>query len=106
MVPRRSDKEGLQSKQSHIHLVDLAGSERADSSGATGQRLKEGAKINQSLTALGHVIKVGLFTLIFLRQQRLTFIAIVTLAFSRGKKTYSLQKLGFDSTPSEQFWRK
>lgn len=58
IIQHRSDKEGLQSKQSHIHLVDLAGSERADSSGATGHRLKEGAKINQSLTALGHVIKV------------------------------------------------
>lgn len=36
-----------------IHLVDLAGSERADSTGATGQRLKEGAHINKSLVTLG-----------------------------------------------------
>ncbi|XP_033734280.1 kinesin-like protein KIF16B isoform X2 [Pecten maximus] len=43
---------------SKIHLVDLAGSERADSSGATGQRLKEGASINKSLVTLGSVISV------------------------------------------------
>jgi len=29
-----------------INLIDLAGSERADSTGATGDRLKEGAAIN------------------------------------------------------------
>lgn len=37
-------------------LVDLAGSERANSTGATGARLKEGANINKSLTTLGKVI--------------------------------------------------
>lgn len=36
--------------------MDLAGSERANSTGATGQRLKEGANINKSLTTLGKVI--------------------------------------------------
>ncbi|XP_031552052.1 kinesin-like protein KIF28P [Actinia tenebrosa] len=43
-------------KSSIINLVDLAGSERADSTGATGDRLKEGANINKSLSALGNVI--------------------------------------------------
>ncbi|XP_033984212.1 LOW QUALITY PROTEIN: kinesin-like protein KIF1C [Trematomus bernacchii] len=43
-------------KVSKISLVDLAGSERADSSGARGTRLKEGANINKSLTTLGKVI--------------------------------------------------
>ncbi|XP_028998763.1 kinesin-like protein KIF1C isoform X2 [Betta splendens] len=43
-------------KVSKISLVDLAGSERADSSGAKGTRLKEGANINKSLTTLGKVI--------------------------------------------------
>uniref|UniRef100_A0A671RJ57 Kinesin motor domain-containing protein n=1 Tax=Sinocyclocheilus anshuiensis TaxID=1608454 RepID=A0A671RJ57_9TELE len=43
-------------KVSKISLVDLAGSERADSSGAKGMRLKEGANINKSLTTLGKVI--------------------------------------------------
>lgn len=41
---------------SKISLVDLAGSERADSTGAQGTRLKEGANINKSLTTLGKVI--------------------------------------------------
>ncbi|XP_047136420.1 kinesin-like protein KIF28P isoform X2 [Hydra vulgaris] len=44
-------------KTSVINLVDLAGSERADSTGATGDRLKEGSAINQSLSCLGNVIK-------------------------------------------------
>ena len=41
---------------SEINLIDLAGSERAESTGATGDRLKEGAQINMSLSALGNVI--------------------------------------------------
>ena len=47
---------GCSSQVSIINLVDLAGSERAASTGATGDRLKEGAAINQSLSALGNVI--------------------------------------------------
>ncbi|KAI8969978.1 hypothetical protein BDF20DRAFT_907549 [Mycotypha africana] len=43
-------------KVARISLVDLAGSERANSTGATGARLKEGANINKSLTTLGKVI--------------------------------------------------
>lgn len=44
-------------QRTDIHsLIDLAGSERANSTGATGQRLKEGANINKSLTTLGKVI--------------------------------------------------
>jgi hypothetical protein len=34
-----------------INLIDLAGSERADSTGATGDRLKEGSAINLVRTA-------------------------------------------------------
>lgn len=47
---RRSEKVSV------INLVDLAGSERAGSTGATGDRLKEGCNINKSLLALGNVI--------------------------------------------------
>ena len=43
-------------KVSRLCLVDLAGSERANSTGATGERLKEGANINKSLSTLGKVI--------------------------------------------------
>ena len=41
---------------SNINLIDLAGSERAGSTGATGDRLAEGANINKSLSVLGKVI--------------------------------------------------
>ncbi|GFS00639.1 kinesin-like protein, partial [Elysia marginata] len=51
------DESGNETKKSStMNLVDLAGSERADSTGATGDRLKEGANINRSLSALGNVI--------------------------------------------------
>jgi kinesin family protein 3/17 len=43
-------------RQGVLNLVDLAGSERQGKTGATGQRLKEAAKINMSLSALGNVI--------------------------------------------------
>ncbi|XP_063940461.1 kinesin-like protein KIN-12D [Daucus carota subsp. sativus] len=39
-----------------LNLVDLAGSERQKTSGAEGDRLKEAANINKSLSTLGHVI--------------------------------------------------
>nr|XP_040056174.1 kinesin-like protein KIF3B [Gasterosteus aculeatus aculeatus] len=39
-----------------LNMVDLAGSERQSKTGAKGQRLKEAAKINLSLSALGNVI--------------------------------------------------
>lgn len=41
-----------------LNLVDLAGSERQKTSGAEGERLKEAANINKSLSTLGHVIMV------------------------------------------------
>ncbi|KAH0622546.1 hypothetical protein JD844_024940 [Phrynosoma platyrhinos] len=44
-------------KQSLINLVDLAGSERQKSSGSEGDRLKEGSRVNLSLTTLGNVIR-------------------------------------------------
>ena len=39
-----------------LNMVDLAGSERIAKTGATGDRLKEATKINQSLSTLCHVI--------------------------------------------------
>ncbi|XP_074645604.1 kinesin-like protein KIF28 isoform X2 [Tubulanus polymorphus] len=52
----KNDNGSETKKSSVMNLVDLAGSERADSTGATGDRLKEGANINKSLSALGNVI--------------------------------------------------
>ncbi|CAF3182883.1 unnamed protein product [Rotaria socialis] len=50
------DDRGETKKTSVINLVDLAGSERSSSTGATGDRLKEGTNINKSLSTLGNVI--------------------------------------------------
>ncbi|CAD8134780.1 unnamed protein product [Paramecium octaurelia] len=43
-------------KVGKLNLVDLAGSERVRVTGATGRRLEESKKINQSLSCLGNVI--------------------------------------------------
>jgi hypothetical protein len=48
--------EPKQIKVGKLNLVDLAGSERLSITGATGKRLDECKKINQSLSALGNVI--------------------------------------------------
>ncbi|WCJ33783.1 phragmoplast orienting kinesin 2 [Euphorbia peplus] len=63
-----------------LNLVDLAGSERQKSSGAEGDRLKEAANINKSLSTLGHVIMIlvdvanGRTRHIPYRDSRLTFL--------------------------------
>lgn len=44
-------------KSSKLSLVDLAGSERASATSNRGQRMVEGAKINQSLLILGNCIQ-------------------------------------------------
>lgn len=58
LTQKRHDSETSMDteKVAKISLVDLAGSERANSTGATGARLKEGAEINRSLSTLGRVI--------------------------------------------------
>ena len=43
-------------KAGKLNLVDLAGSERVAKTGSSGQTMKEGIKINMSLSALGNVI--------------------------------------------------
>eukprot|EP00930_Biecheleria_cincta_P046853 TRINITY_DN32383_c0_g1_i1.p1 TRINITY_DN32383_c0_g1~~TRINITY_DN32383_c0_g1_i1.p1 ORF type:complete len:916 (-),score=164.49 TRINITY_DN32383_c0_g1_i1:82-2829(-) len=54
---RQQDDNGRKSEQrASVNVVDLAGSERASKTGASGDRLKEGAKINQSLSNLAIVI--------------------------------------------------
>ncbi|XP_061600385.1 kinesin-like protein KIF3B [Cololabis saira] len=58
-----------------LNMVDLAGSERQTKTGAKGKRLKEAAKINLSLSALGNVISAlvaGKCTHIPYRDSKLT----------------------------------
>ncbi|XP_033759961.1 kinesin-like protein KIF13A isoform X2 [Pecten maximus] len=52
----KDDNGQSMTKTSVVNLVDLAGSERVASTGAQGDRLKEGSSINQSLSSLGNVI--------------------------------------------------
>lgn len=54
IVEQSSEERGT--RMGKLHLVDLAGSERLGKTEATGDRAKEGAKINQSLLELGNVI--------------------------------------------------
>ena len=51
-----TDEAPKQIKVGKLNLVDLAGSERVRVTGATGKRLEESKKINQSLSCLGNVI--------------------------------------------------
>ncbi|XP_034952059.1 osmotic avoidance abnormal protein 3-like [Chelonus insularis] len=51
-----TSQQGGAVRRGRLHLVDLAGSERQARTGATGERLKEAASINLSLSALGNVI--------------------------------------------------
>ncbi|KAH0880568.1 hypothetical protein HID58_067962 [Brassica napus] len=68
------------SRFARLNLVDLAGSERQKSSGAEGDRLKEAANINKSLSTLGLVIMSlvdlahGKHRHIPYRDSRLTFL--------------------------------
>jgi kinesin family protein 3/17 len=55
IVVESSDPQG-RVKMGKLNLVDLAGSERQSKTGAVGDTLKEAAKINLSLSALGNVI--------------------------------------------------
>ena len=50
------DEKSKYIKVGKLNLVDLAGSERVRVTGATGKRLEECKKINQSLSCLGNVI--------------------------------------------------
>lgn len=60
IVVERNDRDPATGKDhiraGKLNLVDLAGSERQKKTGASGDRLKEGSKINLSLSALGNVI--------------------------------------------------
>eukprot|EP00931_Biecheleriopsis_adriatica_P023848 TRINITY_DN14980_c0_g1_i1.p1 TRINITY_DN14980_c0_g1~~TRINITY_DN14980_c0_g1_i1.p1 ORF type:complete len:1119 (+),score=240.91 TRINITY_DN14980_c0_g1_i1:87-3443(+) len=55
--PAANKPDNRKSLSSRVNMIDLAGSERIARSGAEGLRLREGCAINQSLTALGLVIK-------------------------------------------------
>ncbi|TMW63763.1 hypothetical protein Poli38472_002704 [Pythium oligandrum] len=70
----------LVTRRSNLHLVDLAGSEKQRQTKAAGQRLKEAAQINKSLSALGNVIMAlvdvsnGLKRHVHYRDSKLTFL--------------------------------
>ncbi|XP_020525578.1 kinesin-like protein KIN-12F isoform X2 [Amborella trichopoda] len=57
VIESRWEKDSMTNyRYGRLNLVDLAGSERQKTSGAEGERLKEAANINKSLSTLGHVI--------------------------------------------------
>lgn len=55
---QRANSSSRTTRTSKFNMIDLAGSERQKDTGATGERLREAAQINKSLTVLGHVIKM------------------------------------------------
>ena len=56
IVVESSDTKTGRVRMGKLNLVDLAGSERQSKTGAVGDTLREAAKINLSLSALGNVI--------------------------------------------------
>ena len=56
-LEKQSKENGNDFCQAKFHLVDLAGSERQKKTGATGNSLREGIKINGGLLHLGTVIQ-------------------------------------------------
>ncbi|KAG2630397.1 hypothetical protein PVAP13_3KG486900 [Panicum virgatum] len=57
IIESRWEKDSASNlRYARLNLVDLAGSERQRTSGAEGERLKEAANINKSLSTLGLVI--------------------------------------------------
>lgn len=57
IIVQQRNEESEESWEGKLNLVDLAGSEKVGKTGATGKTLKEAQTINQSLSALGNVIK-------------------------------------------------
>ncbi|KAK1626202.1 hypothetical protein QYE76_000517 [Lolium multiflorum] len=81
IIESRWEKESTSNLRfARLNLVDLAGSERQRTSGAEGERLKEAANINKSLSTLGLVIRNlvdltnGKQTHVPYRDSRLTFL--------------------------------
>ncbi|CAI5444741.1 unnamed protein product [Caenorhabditis angaria] len=92
--------------QGKLQLVDLAGSERQSKTGAQGERLKEAAKINLSLSTLGNVISSlvdGKSTHIPYRNSKLT--RLLQDSLGGNSKTVMIANIGpatynFDETLS------
>ncbi|XP_049936067.1 kinesin-like protein KIN-12E isoform X2 [Nymphaea colorata] len=81
VIESRWEKDGMTHfRFARLNLVDLAGSERQKSSGADGERLREAANINKSLSTLGLVIMTlvdvahGKHRHVPYRDSRLTFL--------------------------------
>ncbi|KAI9922204.1 hypothetical protein PsorP6_001761 [Peronosclerospora sorghi] len=76
--PRADGRE--RTRRSCLHLVDLAGSEKQRQTHVQGQRLKEAAQINKSLSALGNVMMAlvdvshGQTRHVHYRDSKLTFL--------------------------------
>lgn len=104
--PENDSKDERKALNAKINLVDLAGSERQSKTGAEGATLKEGCAINQSLSALGMVIKelseaVGKkgATIPF-RASKLTFLLKNSL--SGNSKTYMIAAISPSSDNVEE----
>ncbi|KAJ8275328.1 hypothetical protein COCON_G00099530 [Conger conger] len=95
-------------RQNHIrvgklNLVDLAGSERQSKTGVRGERLKEAAKINLSLSALGNVISAlvdGKSTHVPYRDSKLT--RLLQDSLGGNAKTVMVATLGPSSCSYEE----
>lgn len=61
-----------------MNLVDLVGFERVDSTGVTGDRLKEGVNINKFLFVFGNVIFVSfVYIYVLIKYYGILFVNLI-----------------------------
>ncbi|KAM3147616.1 hypothetical protein pb186bvf_000423 [Paramecium bursaria] len=93
-----------QLKKSKLNFVDLAGSERQKQTAATGDRLREAANINKSLTTLGLVInslsEQNLKKFIPYRDSKLTFLLKESLG--GNSRTFMIASVSSSSTSFQE----
>ena len=85
-------------KVGKLNLVDLAGSERVHVTGATGRRLEESKKINQSLSSLGAASICAVAQCVWCRRRKCDFCDYI----QHATVAHTVPKLQIDKDSGRQ----